>query len=199
MDDTLLSELAALLERDDRTRQRLLAEGTLHGTYDDAMQAVHRENAEALDAIVRRHGWPGISLVGLEGSRMAWRIAQHANCTPDLQRGFLAAMRAASDRGEVPAKQVAFLTDRILFNEGKPLLYGVVLDWTAEGELSCELADPAGVDARRAAVGLPPYEGDRQRHRKEIAAEGGHPPADFTDYQDRSRVWAEAVGWRSPR
>ncbi|MCG5239072.1 DUF6624 domain-containing protein [Azospirillum doebereinerae] len=199
MNTAVLNELAALLKRDDQTRQRLLAEGSLYGRYDDAMQAVHRENAEALDAIAERHGWPGLSLVGLEGSRMAWRIAQHANVTPGLQRKFLALMRAAADKGDVPPKQPAFLADRVLFNEGKPQIHGVVLDWTADGELSCDLADPTGVDQRRAVLGLPPFQEDRQRQQEAVMAEGGRPPADFAAYRDRSRAWAEAVGWRPAR
>jgi hypothetical protein len=52
------------------------------------MQQVHRENAERLDALVKQYGWPGISSVGLDGSRAAWLVAQHSICTPSLQRKF---------------------------------------------------------------------------------------------------------------
>ncbi|EFK95052.1 conserved hypothetical protein, partial [sediment metagenome] len=54
------------------------------GTHDEEMQAVHIANAKALAELVAEDGWPGISTVGLEGSRTAWLIAQHAICTPEL-------------------------------------------------------------------------------------------------------------------
>ncbi|HYD31996.1 MAG TPA: DUF6624 domain-containing protein [Azospirillaceae bacterium] len=196
MDAELIRDLLTLRDRDQETRTRLLAGGRLYGGYDDDMQAVHRDNARRLDAIVQQHGWPGLSLVGLEGCRAAWLIAQHSNCTPDLQRNFLAAMTQAAEAGEVPARQAAFLTDRIRFNEGKPQVYGTVLDWGEDGELRCDLDDPAAVDARRAAVGLPPYQDDLPKHRQDVNAEGGSAPADLADYRRQQEDWAKAVGWR---
>jgi hypothetical protein len=129
MDERLLNELLALQQKDVETRSRLLKEGRLYGAYAEEMQRVHRENAERLNALVELHGWPGVSLVGLEGSRAAWLVAQHSLCTPALQRKFRDLLERASATGEAPKRQVAMLTDRVLFNEGKPQVYGCVLDW----------------------------------------------------------------------
>ena len=120
----LRDELLALLQRDTDTRKRLLDEGRLYGDYAQEMQQVHRENAERLAAVIERHGWPGPARVGLEASRAAWTIAQHSICTPALQRGFLDALKAAVARGDAPKLQLAYLTDRIRFNEGRPEVYG---------------------------------------------------------------------------
>ena len=72
MNQQLLEELVALKQRDTETRSRLLKEGKLYGDYASEMQQVHRENANRLDRIIAKYGWPGISLVGLEGCRAAW-------------------------------------------------------------------------------------------------------------------------------
>jgi hypothetical protein len=159
------------------------------------MQAVHRENAVLLDKLIRTNGWPGIALVGLEGSRAAWFIAQHSICTPELQRRFLSLLAKASENGDASKAQAAFLSDRIRFNENKPQLYGTVLDWDETGELSCEVEDPDQLDARRKEVGLAPYRQELEKHRREVRAEGGKPPADFAEYKCKARRWAKCVGW----
>jgi hypothetical protein len=196
MYEPLFEELMALKRRDVQTRSLLLSEGRLYGGYAEEMQQVHRENAIRLDALVSTHGWPGISMVGLEGCRAAWLIAQHSICTPRLQRKFLALLTSAAENGDVPKTQVAYLTDRIRFNEGRPQVYGTVLDWNENGELSCVLEDPANVDARRQHVGLPALQDDDlHKHRREVEAEGGRPPADYEEYRRKSREWARSVGW----
>ena len=128
MNRQVFDELLPLKQRDTDMRSRLLQEGKLYGDYAPEMQQVHRENAKRLDEIIAKHGWPGVSLVGLEGCRAAWLIAQHSICTPDLQRKFLALLAKAAEDGDAPKTQVAFLTDRIRFNESKPQVNGTVLD-----------------------------------------------------------------------
>ena len=188
--------LEAMAARDRETRARLLAEGALYGDYAEVMARVHRENAEALAALVAAHGWPGIALVGLEGCRAAWLVAQHAIATPALQRRFLACLRQAAEAGDVPRRQWAMLEDRIRFNEGRPQRFGTVLDWNDDGELDCEIEDAERVDERRAAVGLPPFAEALAAHRAEVAAEGGAAPDDLADYRRRAENWARETGWR---
>ena len=195
MNRRLLDDLLAMAQRDADVRARLLSAGKLYCDYAEEMQQVHEQNAKRLDEIVAEHGWPGISVVGLEGCRAAWLIAQHAICTPDLQRKFLAVLQRASERGDVPKRQVAFLTDRIRFNENKPQLYGTVLDWNERGELSCELEDPENIDARRKEIGLPPFREDLTRQREEVEREGGKAPENYAEYKRKGQEWASRVGW----
>ena len=195
MNQQLLNELMALKQRDTDTRSRLLKEGNLYGGYAPEMQQVHRDNANQLNRIIEKSGWPGISIVGLEGCRAAWFIAQHSICTPELQRKFLTLLAKASESGDVPRTQVAFLTDRIRFNENKLQVYGTVLDWNERGELSCEVEDPANLDARRKGVGLALFREELEKHREEVKSEGGRPPEDFTEYKQKGREWALNVGW----
>lgn len=196
MHDLLVMRLEELWQRDSDTRQRLLDQNRLFGGYDEEMQRVHRENANALADIVMRHGWPGITLVGPDGCRLAWLIAQHSICTPTLQRGFLEQLAMAAHSGDAPMKQLAMLTDRIRFNEGRPQVYGTVFDWNRHGQLDCEVEDRGQVDARRLAVGLGPFEQALQQQREAVATEGGEPPADFKAYKHQAEQWAREVGWR---
>ena len=196
MDSDLLKQLEQLKKKDIATREKLLSEGRLYGQYAQEMRKVHIENAHALDEIVSKHGWPTISKVGVEGTRHAWLIAQHAICTPELQRKFCKLLSEAAEKGDAPKKQVAFLTDRIRFNEGKPQIYGTVLDWNERGEFTCELEDPDKVDELRNSVGMPPFEQSRQEHKNEVLAEGGKSPDDFEAYRDGMAEWARSVGWR---
>ncbi len=196
MNEALIAELDSLKQRDIKTREKLLKNGRLYGSYDQEMQQVHTENAEALNRIVSVYGWPGISMVGLEGCRSAWFVAQHSICSPALQRYFLVELEKASRMGEAPPKLAAFLSDRIRFNEGKPQVYGTVLDWNENGELGCEVENPEHVDELRASVGLPSFAESLAKHSEEVAAEGGKAPVDFDSYREAGTRWAQQVGWR---
>lgn len=112
-----------------------------------------------------------------------------------MQRHFLALLTEAAENGDVPKTQIAFLTDRIRFNEGKSQIYGTVLDWNEKGELFCEVEDPANLDAKREEVGLAPLHEDLEKHREEVESEGGRPPKNFTEYKQKARDWARSVGW----
>lgn len=195
MNRKLIEQLQDLKNKDLDTRSRLLKEGRLFGGYAQEMQGVHRHNAYALNEILSTHGWPGVSAVGVEGSRAAWLIAQHAICTPNLQRKFLKHLTQAVEIGDAPMKQVGFLTDRIRYNEGKPQVYGTVLDWNENGDLTCEFEEQDKVDELRAEVGLPPFEQACEEHRQQMAAEGGKLPKDHEAYKHAACEWAESVGW----
>ena len=195
MNQRVFDSLATLKRRDIEVRSRLLKQGKLYGDYAPEMQQVHCENAFELEKIIAEHGWPGIALVGLQGCQTAWFVAQHSICTPELQRKFLTLLTDAAGRGDAPKKQLAYLEDRIRANENRPQLYGTVLDWNERGELGCDVEDPDNLDARRAQVGLPPYLEELQKHKSEVASEGGKPPKDFAAYKRKARAWAKSVGW----
>jgi len=196
MDTELIEQLEQLKEKDITTRNKLLSEGRLYGQYDQELIKIHIENAHALDKIVTTHGWPTITKVGIEGTRLAWLVAQHAICTPDLQRKFFKQLSEADEKGDAAKKQVALLSDRIRFNEGKPQIYGTVLDWNEQGEFTCELENPENINELRKSVGLPPFEEAMKEHEKEVVSEGGRPPENYESYKEGVDAWAKSVGWR---
>lgn len=108
----------------------------------------HAKNAALIRAIVAEVGWPGRSMVGEDGARAAWLIVQHSDEDPAFQRRCLERMAAMPN--EVDREDYAYLTDRVLTNEGKPQLYGT------QGNGGATSPDERKrIDVNRKAVGLP--------------------------------------------
>ncbi len=196
--EALRLELLALAADDERVRPLLAADGRLFDGYAPEMEAVHRRNAARLAELVGAHGWPGRSLAGEDGAEAAWRIVQHAIGEPSLQRRCLPLLEAAAAAGEAPPLQPAMLADRIRYFEGRPQLYGTTVGWDAEGRLSPgPLEMPGEVDARRAALGLPPL---ATSLRPDPPADTGdmemRRPADPAKHHADFEAWARRVGWR---
>ncbi|HEY7569573.1 MAG TPA: DUF6624 domain-containing protein [Gemmatimonadaceae bacterium] len=108
-----------------------------------------------LREIVAQHGWPTPQLVGKEGVNAAWLVLQH---TPDtaFRRRLMPRLDSAAARGELPAQDLATMTDRILIESGKPQRYGTSFAIVAGRMVAHPIEDTLHVDERRAAVGLPP-------------------------------------------
>lgn len=110
-------------------------------------------NTARMKEIIEEHGWPTKSLVGADGAQAAWLLVQHADADPPFQRHCLGLMNAA-ESGEVDPVDVAYLTDRILVNEGKKQIYGTQF-WSPEGELIPRpIEDEARVEELRAEIGM---------------------------------------------
>jgi hypothetical protein len=177
--------------RDLEVRERLRAEGSLFDGYHPEMQAVHEDNAAALDDIIQAHGWPTAELAGADGAEAAWLIVQHAIGLPEFQRRCLERLQEAAATGAIPAWQPAMLLDRIRILEGKPQVYGTQFDWNAEGEMEAfPIEDAARIEERRAAVGLPSFTDTKQ------AMQSQPKPPNPADRAARRDEWAKKVGWR---
>jgi hypothetical protein len=123
-----------------------------------AYRLVTTRNADRLAEIMDEHGWPTVALVGAEGSRRAWLIAQHADRQLDVQRRAVRLMAEAVATGQADTAQLAFLRDRVLTNEGLPQVYGTQIAGVRDGQpVPWPVEDPAHMDERRAAVGIPPF------------------------------------------
>ncbi|MEM6292018.1 MAG: DUF6624 domain-containing protein [Myxococcota bacterium] len=189
--------LLAMAARDLAVRERLAADGSLFDGYHPHMEHVHLEHAARLSDLIDDIGWPNVELVGAEAAEAAWLILQHAISMPALQRRGLALLEteAAHDRAE--ASNVAMLEDRIRVFEGRAQRFGTQFDWDANGQLSPHpIEDPAGVDARRREVGLPPLDETTAKHRRRAREEGEHPPDDAAARRAQADAWARRVGWR---
>jgi hypothetical protein len=89
------------------------------------------------------------------------------------------------------------LEDRVRGHSGLPQRYGTQFDWDERGELSPRpIEDPAGVDARRAAVGLPPLADALREIRASAARECAAPPRDPAARRREIEAWERSVGWR---
>lgn len=198
LDENLRQELLTMLAQDLSMREELAADGSLFEGYHPRMEALHRKNAARLAQIIEHLGWPGRSLVGDDGAKAAWMIAQHAISEPDLQRRALILIKRAADLGEAPPWQAAMLEDRIRGFEGRQQIYGTQFDWDADGEMSPypAIENAEQVDERRREVGLGPLGEEIKRRREAIAETNERPPDDIAEWRRQVEEWARRVGWR---
>jgi hypothetical protein len=132
--------------------------------------AIDRDNTARMKEIVATFGWPTHSMVGAEASDAAFLLVQHADHDPAFQARCLPLLEAAMARGEVAKTAVAYLTDRVLVKQRRPQLYGtqyhvreladgsVAIGASGKPEYLLPIVEePAQLDARRAAMGLPPW------------------------------------------
>jgi hypothetical protein len=197
VNDKLREELLSLAAEDESVRDQFAGEGSLFDGYHPDMQAVHDRNARGLEEIIDEAGWPGRSLVGGDGAEAAWLIAQHAIAQPAFQRKCLKLLIQAAGQDEAPAWQVAYLTDRIRFNEGKQQICGTQFDWDENGSMSpWPIEDEAGVDARRQSVGLGPIGEWTEAMRRNMSESDERPPSDFVERRRQMDEWARSVGWQ---
>lgn len=153
-----------------------LTRGRLERSDIDRVRHGDFANARLLRRLVNEHGWPGRTLVGDAGADAAWLIALYADVEPELQRRALRLLATAVERGEAMIQQWAHLYDRCSINTGKRQLYGTQYQQGPAGMTVLPVLEPAGLDNRRASVGLPPFavahEALRRRHLREPESDG---------------------------
>src|SRR6185437_5174574 len=153
--DPLRRELIALGDSDQAVRRGLsFADSMRIPAFADRMRVRDSMDAVALSRIIERYGWPTRSMAGAKGADAAFLIAQH---NESLQRLALRLMRALPPN-QVSQGNLALLEDRVLVSEGQPQRFATQVTFSADGKRMTfdPIADVAHVDARRAAVGLPP-------------------------------------------
>ncbi|MFJ7524233.1 DUF6624 domain-containing protein [Streptomyces griseus] len=136
----------------------------VHANSDDpaeqlAWRRLTARHGDRLNEIMEEYGWPTADLVGEEAARAAWLIAQHADRQLDVQRRALQLMRQAVSAGSAGPRELAFLHDRTLVNEGGKQIYGTQIAGVKDGApvpWPCE--DPERVDELRADVGIEPFD-----------------------------------------
>ncbi len=157
---TLRRELLRLVDQDQAIRQEYTAKGVQHPdpSVMARMAAIDNADTARVRAIVRRYGWPGAALVGRDGSDAAFLLVQHADTA--TQKQMLPLVERAYKKGDLTGQDYALLLDRVLVSGGKPQEYGTQArrfsEWKGHEPALMPIRDEAGVDERRAAVGLFP-------------------------------------------
>ena len=174
---------------DQAVRAELAADGSLFQGYHPQMAAVHDANAACLREIVREHGWPTTVLVGPDGAKAAFRIAQHAINHPDFMRKCRDLIKAATDLGEVPREQFAYIDDRIRVYEGLPQLYGTQWRGGVNGIEPYPVDNWSSVNQRRRDLGLPTLDEIRPKSSERLS------PEEFERQRAEELAWRHRVGW----
>jgi len=194
MNNQTREKLLAMRAEDECVRKELAKTGELFDGYCPKMEAVHLENAAALEKMIDENGgWLGNSAVGRDGADAAWLIVQHAISLPEFLHRCLRLIQKASEDGETEPYQAAFLHDRICFFENRPQRYGTQSDWNERGVMEVwRLEDAGKVNEYRRAVNLEPLESLTW----ETTEMHEHQPKDYAGRQTKFKEWARKVGWR---
>ena len=104
--------------------------------------------------IVEEFGWPTMEIAATDGARAAWMLVQHADHDVAFQRSCLTLMELLRDTGQVRREDLAYLTDRVLVNEGKEQTYGTQFHVAGGVRQPRPIRDAEKVDERRKVMGL---------------------------------------------
>ncbi len=158
----LRAELDAMVNEDQKWRRQFRSQNALHTDAVEKLRAVDARNTARMREIVDTYGWQMKSMVGAGGAHSAWLLVQHADRDVAFQRRCLTLMRALLEIDEVHRQDVAYLTDRVLCNEGKPQIYGTQFHLVSGNSQPRPIEDAENVDKRRLEIGLPTLEEYRE-------------------------------------
>lgn len=156
-DAALRAQLLAMSDADQNARGISHGEPMHAGKLQMAtnMREVDATLTAQLKAIVAKNGWPTIRLVGIEASNAAMLVLTHSQ-DHAWQASLLPQLEALADAGKIDGSALALVIDKELVSQGKLQRYGTQFK-LVDGEMAMfGVEDPAGLDARRAKVFLPP-------------------------------------------
>jgi len=192
----LAETILALQAKDLTIRQELIDKGELFDGYHPEMEKVHLENATTLQNIMDQIGYPTIVKVGAEASEAAWLVIQHSISKPAFMKNCLSHLELAAESEDAYLTQVAYLSDRIDFFEGRPQLYGTQFVWDEHGQLSPHPYDDLDkVNARREKLNLPDLTEQTKIIRARAIMENEQAPRDLNTRQAKYDDWRRKVGW----
>jgi hypothetical protein len=148
--------LLAVDRTDAALRSRWAASGFDDEQTGERLQALTAAAMRWLQDVVHLHGWPGSALVGPAAAAAACRLVQHAEGPRDFQHECLRLIEQAACDGDLPWRQVAYVTDALRIRDGRPQLYGTKFR-LQEGKLEpCPIEQPDRVDALRRSLRMEP-------------------------------------------
>jgi hypothetical protein len=163
----LASELAGMGAVDQLVRNRWLelrktadepTRAALKDVWDRRIRPIDEAHVRRLKTLLAaRDSWFRQSEVGPQAALAAFLIVQHSDDI-GLQKTALASMEPLLAPGEMDKGNYALLWDRIAVTDGRPQRYATQgTDCDGDRYVTPrDLEDPAGLDARRAAMGLEP-------------------------------------------
>ena len=154
--DNIAERLLRLDHADAPLRSQWAASGFTDTSAQEMLSKLTEGGMTWLRATVCAYGWPGRSLVGPDAAAAASRLLQHADGHLAFRKQCLALMRRAARAGEVPWREVAYVTDTLRWAEGRPQLYGTKFERKGTVLVPCPIEAPDAVDQRRQNMGMEP-------------------------------------------
>ncbi|WP_165041330.1 DUF6624 domain-containing protein [Dysgonomonas sp. ZJ709] len=167
----LRSELKEVQNRDQGIRILYLhiENDSLKTAVHDYMKTIVDNDCSAkICPILDKYGWVGTDEIGSEANGTLFLAVQHVDDLK-VQEKYLPMLKDAVKSGKAEGWQLAFLTDRILMNQGRKQIYGTqkIISKDPARSYIIPLEDPNNVDELRKEVGLPPLA-------KDLEEEGMH-------------------------
>ena len=177
-------------------RDKLVMSGQLGDGYNKEMADLHNKNAEILNDIIDKIGYPTIEKVGKEAGEATWLVIQHSIGRPNFMKKCMKLLENAVNDNKADPKNLAYLADRIAVFGGKPQFYGTQFDWDEHGELSPNFFDDlVQVNKRRKSLGLNTLEEQTAAMRRQAKNENQAPPIDLEIRKKEVEKWKKSVGW----
>jgi len=151
----LRSELERRFEADQRERQKLVASPQDREAR-NTVQRLDADNLLWLKKLLKDNGIPTVAQVGESGVHWTWLLVQHADDDPQFQLNVQPMFAQRHQAGELPADDLAKLTDRVLLAAGKQQRFGTQFDWYSGQFKPKGGGDIADINANRKSLGLMP-------------------------------------------
>ena len=108
-----------------------------------------------VESVIKKHGYPGKTLVGTPANESAWYVIQHS---PKIEK-YIDIIKQAADKKELPFYLYAMMEDRYLLGQGKEQIYGTqatrrTLKSGKTEEFIWPIKDPEHVNDRRKKAGF---------------------------------------------
>jgi transposase len=129
------------------------------------MCTADEENLRWLKAQVRSAGWFDVGRYGKAADQAAWLLVQHADGDPGYQSSIAELLQPKLETRDTDPQNFAFLVDRVAVRAGRPQTYATQMECIEGKSLAPRIAEPEGLDARRAAMGLEPYPAQLERRK----------------------------------
>lgn len=123
----------------------------------EKMKQIDRKNAKIIENIIDKYGWLGKDIVGEQGNQALFLGIQHID-ELKVQTKYLPIIKNAVKKGDAEPWHYAYLTDRILMNQGKKQIYGTqtIISSNPKNSYVVPLENPEKVDELRQEFGLEP-------------------------------------------
>jgi hypothetical protein len=148
----LTSEILKRVEEEQRVRKLQVSGKAKRSEY----KKLDRQNTKWIKSVFAEFGWPTYSLIGKNAAEGIVLMVLHADQDIEFQKDALKLMRKLLKKSpnEISKARIAYLTDRILWNEGKPLWFGTLYDTKGTQVTVRKIKEPENVDNRRKEFGI---------------------------------------------
>jgi len=123
-------------------------------------EEVDYKSYQLVKAIIKRNGYPTYKMIGQESAHNFFNMVQHCDHDQDLQYQILREMDIAVANHQASRKDYAYLTDRVLVNQGEKQIYGTQIEYDHDKKVyqAYSVENPTEVNKKRKTMGLPPME-----------------------------------------